>query len=713
MNRHSQPSRTKAPQPARRQRGSIVVYLALALVVFGVMAMAGAGRFGASIMGVSTPNCATQARLMAESGVRYAMARLRTATDLAATIVALDNLTVDVNAAKGLKFTLTVKASGTDAAQVSALGSACGGVTALPTTSTQASAAGGVNVPAANSGPIDFSNVADDFFRTTDLLGSSPISVDPATKSISFGLLEQRQNAAAIWYSGNATGGCVDGNCTMTYGLRAYFDVLWTANSYADGLVFGVLSAETNKLDAVGGTKFQGELMGWGGPGTSGVGIQPPKLGLEFDTYHNDCNTPIYVAGSRCDDSNGWDHLAYVFWGSNVSLDTYHTYNSTEVNIPIKGPTYDDNRHGAGAGNASEPISLANPDGKGSGRFGYYYGTYSEWLKGKASYPAIAPVKYAIRYELSRIGKVNSEGNSPYVLKTWVRSGAVTSPYNDVTANYTAAAPDILRVIHLTPALHAQMAKVLFGWSEATGDSTQKLTVSDFNLMFKKTADTLTIPGNYTVYWNMNVAAPGTTTGSVPVVTPPAPTNYPSAPTTYPYGKALSFAADAGRVYVGDSNSLDLTSQGTIAAWIYPTTLGTAANNTYILHKGTATNTSGEAYSLRISSGDKLELMIRDNSGSLAVESAALPAVNRWYHVVAQWDSDVMVIYINGMLSNINTKPSNRAARGTNAALVIGARQTSASNPGSVYYGFNGYIDEIYLYKRLLTAEEIAAMSLM
>jgi hypothetical protein len=658
-------------------------------------------------MGVSTPNCATQARLMAESGVRYATARLRTATDqaaLTALIAALNGQTYTVDATKGLKFTLTVTASGAGAAQVSAQGSACGGVTALPTTSTQASAAGGVNVPAVNSGPIDFSNVANDFFRTTDLQSSSPISVDPATKSISFGLLEQKQNAAAIWYSGNATG-CVDGNCTMTYGLRAYFDVLWTANSYADGLVFGILSGETNKLDAVGGTKTQGELMGWGGPGTSGFGIRPPKIGLEFDTYHNDCSSSLTSAGSRCDDSNNYDHLAYVFWGSQAD------YSSGGTNY---GPTYDDNRHGAGAGNASEPISLANPDGLGSGRFGYYYGTYSEWLKGKASYPAIAPVKYAIRYELSRIGKVNSEGNSPYVLKTWVRSGAVTSPYNDVTANYTAAAPDILRVIHLTPALHAQMAKILFGWSEATGDSTQKLTVSNFNLMFKKTADTLTIPGDYVSYWNMNAGTvvdanttnhnDGSIIGTVTVETPP----------NYSYGKALGFSGDTGRVSINDSNSLDLTSQGTIAAWIYPTTLGTAADNTYVLHKGhsssTNSNNNQEAYSLRISSENKLELMIRDNSGSLVVESAALPAVNRWYHVVAQWDSDVMVIYINGMLSNINTKPTNRAARATTGRLILGARHTSGGGP---YYGFNGYIDEVYIYNRLLTAEEIAAMSLM
>jgi hypothetical protein len=703
MNRRSQSSRTPDAPAANRQRGSIVVYLALSLVVFGVMAIAGGSRFGASVLGVSAPNCATQARLMAESGVRYAMSRLRSATtqaELTTMISTLNGQTYTVDAAKGLKFTLTVTATSTGKAQVQAAGSACGGASFLPTSSTQAAAV--VNVPAVT--PADFSNVADDFARTTDLQGNSPISVDPVTGSISFGILGQTENAAAIWYRGNATAGCVDGNCTMTYGLRSYFEVQWVPGSAADGLVFGILSAETNKVNAVGGETWMGELMAWGGRGTLGSGIRAPKFGLEFDTYYNGCAGSPIAAGSRCDDSNGWDHLAYIFWGSQAD------FSSGGTNY---GPSFDDNRHGAGAGNASEPISPVNPDGLGSGRFGYYYGATNNWIKGTSS----ATTKYAIRHELSRIGTKNSEGNYPYILKSWVRNAPGASPYNDVSVNYTAAAPDMQRVIHLTPALHAQMAKVLFGWSEATGASTQKLTVSKFALDFKKAADVLTIPGDYVSYWNMNavsgtnvpnaiVAIPGTIVPAainVPVVTP-------ASPASYPYGQALSFAGDAGRVRVNDANNLDLQAQGSIAVWIYPTAL---TNDTYILHKGNQADTSDESYSLRFSTGGKVELMIRwgnQANRTVLLESSALPAINRWYHVVAQWDNDILAIYINGMLNSIATNANNRAAQNTAGNLIIGARHTAGGGP---YKGFNGYIDEVYLYNRVLTASEIAAMSLM
>ncbi len=684
----------------RPQQGAVVLYIVMGLVLFGVLAAAGSSYFSSAVRGVLSPNCSTASRMMAESGLRYAAARLRAANtqaELDAARTAMNGQTYDVDASKGLKFTLAVGWDGAGNMQVNATGQGCS--LSLPVTSSLQNVS--ISVPKLGYQPykevVDFGNVADDFFRTSDLKGSSPISVDAATKSISFGILTQKENAAAIWYNGNATSGCVDGNCTMDYGLRTAFDIQWVSTSVADGLVFGIISGETNTVDVVGGNAYQGELMGWGGPalrkdGTMGVGIAPPKFGIEFDTYYNECKPELWLPGSRCD-ATGRDHMANIFWGGESSLNTTYCPGGGNPCVPIKGPSFDDNRHDAGAGNASEPVSLKDPDGTGSGRFGYWYGTTDTWLTDGT--------KYAIRHEISRIGTKNAEGAYPYVLKTWIRTGAGTAPYNTVTANYTAAAPNMIRVVHLTPALHAKMAKVIFGWSEATGESTQKLTVSNFNLAFKGAADTLSIPNNYAAYWNMNTT-PGTTYGG-PVVT--------ETPADYSYGKTLKFADD-WRTAVTDANALDLTTAGSIAVWIRPSAL---TSNTYILHKGHSSSTNGsnneEAYWLRISSGGKLELGLRyNNSNSITLESKELPATGRWYHVVAQWDSSVLAIYINGMFNAAATNTSARAARTTTGNLVIGARHTTGLGP---YFGFNGNIDEIYLFKRLLTAEEIAAMSLM
>jgi adhesin HecA-like repeat protein len=110
------------------QQGSLIVYLALALVAFGILAMAGMTRFGASVTSVLSPNCATEARYMAEAGTRYASARLRACTTSTQAQTAASDMnshgTYMVNAAKGQGFTLTASySSGT--AFITSIGTGC------------------------------------------------------------------------------------------------------------------------------------------------------------------------------------------------------------------------------------------------------------------------------------------------------------------------------------------------------------------------------------------------------------------------------------------------------------------------------------------------------------------------------------------------------------------------------------------------------------
>lgn len=672
------------------QRGSIAVYLALALVAFGVLAMAGMGRFSSVVSSVLAPNCATSARYMAESGLRYAMARMRASADVAslnAAVAAMNGQKIDVDAAKGLSFTLQVTYDGNQTAAVTSTGSSCGNLAGASSILNAS-----VNLPGVIP-VIDFSDIAVDFFKTASLTGSSPIVVDSAAKTISFGKLGETYNAAAIWYNSNSTG-CVDGNCTMNYGLRAYFDIKWDLhNDSADGLVFGLHSAETNTVTNVGGKTSMGELMGWAGPGKS-KGLRPPKIGLEFDAYDNDCNSDVTAVGSRCD-ANTRDHMAYVFWGSTT-------------NVGSSGDTYDDNRHTAGDGTSSQPVSLKNPDGTGSGSFGYYYQGTDKWLSGDN----VSTTKYYIRYELSRISsKTNYAGEYPYILKTWVKNAQGSSAYSNVTANYTAETPTMMRVVHLNSTYHTQMRRIFFGWTEATGANTQKLTVGNFNLMFKTTEDLPTVPKDYVSYWNMNEASgtavlnanatmPGTILGTVNRVTP----------SNWSYGKALDFSAGTQRVQVADATPLDLTTKGSISLWIYPTTL-TNYYNGGIIHKGGSSNASDEAYSIYLN-GSTINFLSRwgnQNSRRLIVSSSSLPSANTWYHVAVVWDADIIAIYINGMLNNYSTNPSTSLPRATTGPLMIGTMYND--NAYGTYFPFLGRIDEVYLYNRVLTAEEIAALS--
>lgn len=109
------------------ERGSTLIYIVLALVVFGVLASVGATRFSTTTSAVMRPNCAQQARYLGESGARYAMARLRACANesaIADAVAEMNGKTYVVDEARGLSFTLAMTYSGGTAA-VSSTGTSC------------------------------------------------------------------------------------------------------------------------------------------------------------------------------------------------------------------------------------------------------------------------------------------------------------------------------------------------------------------------------------------------------------------------------------------------------------------------------------------------------------------------------------------------------------------------------------------------------------
>ena len=703
----------------RRQRGSIVVYLALALVVFGLLAMAGLTRFGSTLTSVLSPNCATAARHMAESGLRYAVARLRACTTVAqldTTVSALNSGNYTMDSVRGRGFTLSVSYDANYRASVTSTGRGCSII--APATATAATPSGGVNLPvvaASDSGTIDFSNLADDFMRTSALSSTNPITVDSATKTISFGTVTGTHNAAAIWYAGNSTLGCVDGNCTMDNGLRAYFDVQWDSASRADGLVFGIMSAVTNTIKSVGGDPYMGELMGWAGPGTTtgtGKGIQPPKIGMELDTWYNACGSSQFLAASRCDPSsasnpdenNSPDHMAFVFWGSNTDTGSETVNLGGGTWVTRRGATYDDNRHGAGTGSSTEPVSSNDPDDSGNGLYGIYYpSTPLNWLRNGT--------KYYVRFELTRLTTLSSGSTYCYQLKTWIISTTPDATYKNITVDYDANTyvPTIQQVIFLNSTYHTQLNKVFFGWTEATGDYAQYIKVGNFALTFKKAQPTYgTAPTGYTAYWPMynNIstsvtevanARTGTIRGTARWVPGIANNN----------GAALYFNGNT-YMYATDNTNLDPMAEGGISLWFKMTAANTGK---WILHKGTTT-TGNEAYGLQVNSSGKLRFVLRSGTSAYTeVISGTTLEQDKWYHVAATWKngSTPLTLYLNGA-SNVATANTTNSARNSGGYLYLGAGDSTTSH-GTLSTGFTGVIDEVYIYKTVLTQAGITALA--
>lgn len=171
-------------------------------------------------------------------------------------------------------------------------------------------------------------------------------------------------------------------------------------------------------------------------------------------------------------------------------------------------------------------------------------------------------------------------------------------------------------------------------------------------------------------------------------------------------GTALSFNTTTAHRYVTvpDSSGLDLTTEGTVMAWIYNT--AQINTNSGIVHKGALSNSTDEAYGLTITrsgSNRRIKFELRDTGGtSRNVTAGTNLALNTWYHVAGRWGAAGLKVYINGVEGASST--TVRVARATAGNLQIGTRVTNSTTTR-----FIGTIDEAYIYACQKTVEEIKA----
>jgi type II secretory pathway pseudopilin PulG len=165
-------------------------------------------------------------------------------------------------------------------------------------------------------------------------------------------------------------------------------------------------------------------------------------------------------------------------------------------------------------------------------------------------------------------------------------------------------------------------------------------------------------------------------------------------------GDALHFDGLDSHVSVPDSPTLDLTTAGTVGAWIYMDSITPFGG---IIHKGDRTDFSDEAYTLQFWTGNTIILGL--NNGQYMVQTTTAFSPNTWYYVAGTWDSTGMRIYVNGTLNNSTT--STGVAINSAGSLNIGA-QTSTYYDGTYHnFPFQGVIDQASISSRALSSDEI------
>jgi len=169
------------------------------------------------------------------------------------------------------------------------------------------------------------------------------------------------------------------------------------------------------------------------------------------------------------------------------------------------------------------------------------------------------------------------------------------------------------------------------------------------------------------------------------------------------FGKALSFDGGEDYVEVADADSLDMTDQLTIEAWIFSNVVDSCIS---IVVKGDAQTEGKINYGLQIygfqTPGTLRFFIYTEEEWYYNVDSTSRVSEGSWHHVAVTRDTDGNVnFYIDG-------SPAGTGKSGlgpvSSSPLNIGRHKHATGGPCEY---FDGIIDEVRIWNRALSADEI------
>jgi hypothetical protein len=170
-------------------------------------------------------------------------------------------------------------------------------------------------------------------------------------------------------------------------------------------------------------------------------------------------------------------------------------------------------------------------------------------------------------------------------------------------------------------------------------------------------------------------------------------------------GDGLMFNGYDQYVHVPNDESLALSIAGTVACWIKANSHKPYAG---VLHKGEKKDFSDEAWTIQFwgSDGTIAVIIVGTDGTLLMVTSTFTLNVDEWYFIAATWDLDTVTLYINGQ-ENISKENTVGEVRATDGGLIIGAQLSEPYNGSYGHVGFDGIIDEVVVFDRVLSPDEI------
>ena len=161
------------------------------------------------------------------------------------------------------------------------------------------------------------------------------------------------------------------------------------------------------------------------------------------------------------------------------------------------------------------------------------------------------------------------------------------------------------------------------------------------------------------------------------------------------FGNGLAFDGVDDRVQIADSDTLDIPSAITLAAWVKRSADKPKA---IIAAKESVT---GQSYALWVAT-DRIVGHFVLNGTAHEVISSPIP-LNNWTHAAVTYNGGTMRLYVNG--AEVDTHAATGAFENTNASFWIGGAQATSDY-------FNGEIDDVQLHDRAFSVADISEVVL-
>ena len=173
-------------------------------------------------------------------------------------------------------------------------------------------------------------------------------------------------------------------------------------------------------------------------------------------------------------------------------------------------------------------------------------------------------------------------------------------------------------------------------------------------------------------------------------------------------GNGLSFDGVDDRVNLNSPTSLDNLGAFTAMAWMKATNLGEGGKGR-IVDKSSSTG-PGNGWAFFVDGTNQLELIVDHATTDVRRLSANnVFATGFWYHVAVTWNGSATAtnikFYVNGVETGYGTTTNGAGARTSDSSS-----NASVGNDSTGARSFNGVLDDVRVYNRVLTSSEIAAI---